>query len=403
MRILYLNPTGQLGGAEASLLEILASVRFAEPSWPLHLVLGGDGPLASRAAALGVATDVLPFPAALARVGEWGTTNLRRGGWQLAAQMAASASAVRSYLGRLDAAIRAFEPDVVHTNGLKMHVLGAWAHPRSPLVWHLHDYLGPRPMTARLLRWNSARCAMLVANSASVASDARTALADSVEIVAVANGVDLNRFTASGDRLDLDALAGLPASPPDAIRIGLVATFARWKGHVTFLEAIARVPRALPLRAYVIGDAVYDTRASQYSRGELTAIAERLEVTDRVGFTGFVTRPEAALRALDIVVHASTRPEPFGLVIAEAMACGRPVIVSADGGAAELVDAGMDALVHTPGDVQGLADCLVRLMTDAVLRRQIGGAARATAERRFNRARLAGELLPIYRAAARAA
>ncbi len=58
------------------------------------------------------------------------------------------------------------------------------------------------------------------------------------------------------------------------------------------------------------------------------------------------------MRALDIVVHASTRPEPFGLVIAEAMACGRAVITSAAGGAAEIVESEVDALTHTPGDVE---------------------------------------------------
>ena len=55
------------------------------------------------------------------------------------------------------------------------------------------------------------------------------------------------------------------------------------------------------------------------------------------------------MRALDVVVHASTQPEPFGLVIAEAMACGRAVVVSSGGGAAEIVTPGEDALVHEVG------------------------------------------------------
>src|SRR5579863_5077269 len=70
MRIVYLNPSGRLGGAETALRELLASVRAAEPSWELWLVLGEDGPLAGIARELGVKVLVMPFPAALSRLGE---------------------------------------------------------------------------------------------------------------------------------------------------------------------------------------------------------------------------------------------------------------------------------------------------------------------------------------------
>jgi glycosyltransferase involved in cell wall biosynthesis len=81
------------------------------------------------------------------------------------------------------------------------------------------------------------------------------------------------------------------------------------------------------------------------------------------------------LRALDVVVHASTSPEPFGLVIAEAMACERPVIVSVAGGAAEIVTLGVDALGHHPGDAEGLAARMTELAIDPALRRRLGSAA----------------------------
>ena len=95
------------------------------------------------------------------------------------------------------------------------------------------------------------------------------------------------------------------------------------------------------------------------------------------------------MRALDVVVHASTRPEPFGLVIAEAMACGRAVITSGTGGAGELVRDGVDAVTHRPGDAVDLASRIERLAADAALRARLGRAARDTAERRFDAARLA--------------
>jgi glycosyltransferase involved in cell wall biosynthesis len=81
------------------------------------------------------------------------------------------------------------------------------------------------------------------------------------------------------------------------------------------------------------------------------------------------------------------------------MACGRAVIVSEAGGAAELFETEINALGHSPGDVAQLAEHITLLATDQSLRSRLGAAGRATAERRFNRSRLATELKPIYRAA----
>jgi glycosyltransferase involved in cell wall biosynthesis len=132
-------------------------------------------------------------------------------------------------------------------------------------------------------------------------------------------------------------------------------------------------------------------------------MATELGIEKIVGFTGFVDNSAAALRALDIVVHASTQPEPFGLAIAEGMACGKPVIVSAAGGAIEIVTDGVDALTHSPGDASALTDCIVKLAQDSGLRNRIGVAARASAERQFSRERVVAEMLPIYEGVARAA
>jgi glycosyltransferase involved in cell wall biosynthesis len=396
MRVMYINPTGQLGGAETSLLAMLASVRGAQPSWALHLVTAGEGPLNAAAGALGITTTVQPFPPALARLGEHGAHADRSGYLRLAARFARAASTLPGYVGRLRREIRSFRPDIIHTNGLKMHLLAGWAARSVPLVWHLHDYLGSRPLTARLLRRNASRCSVLVANSMSVARDATATLGNGIRVVPILNAVDLDRFLPTGDRADLDRLAGLPAAPAGTIRVGLLGTFARWKGHGTFLSAVAQLPGDLPIRAYVIGDALYQTDGSQHSGVELRQMAASLGIADRVGFTGFIERSDAALRALDIVVHASTSPEPFGLVIAEAMACGRAVIVSGAGGAAELVSPDVDALTHTPGNAGELAARIATLAADASLRARIGTAGRATAERAFDRARLARELIPVY-------
>jgi glycosyltransferase involved in cell wall biosynthesis len=401
MRIVYLSPSGQLGGAELSLLDMLASLRAAEPSWSLRLVVCEDGPLVSRAEALGVETVVAPFPASLARLGDAGAGGPAGHGLSrpvLFSRLLLASPGVVSYVRRLRRTLRELSPDVIHTNGFKTHLLGVWAkQPRTPVIWHIHDYVSPRPLMARLLRRYCERCAMAVANSRSVAADVEAVCGGRLTIRTIYNGIDVERFSPVGPRLDLDALAGLPKAPPETVRVGMLGTLARWKGHQTFIQALSLLPPGLKLRAYIVGGALYSTNGSQHSLAELKRMVKHLGLSETVGFTGFLDESAEAVRALDILVHASTEPEPFGLVIAEGMACGRAVIASQAGGAAELFETEVNALGHTPGDAALLAERIALLAADRSLRARLGEAARATAERRFNRARLATELVPLYR------
>jgi glycosyltransferase involved in cell wall biosynthesis len=409
MHVLHLSATGALGGAERSLLDIVASVRQANPDWRLSVVSGADGGLIPAAKALGAGARVLPYGDALARLGEAGSAGGRLGGAALAGQLAWIAGPAMEYVAALGRLIEDLRPDVIHTHGQKMHILAAWAAgsgrgarggPR--VVWHVHDYLGTRPATARFLKWSLRHCDAIVTNSSSVAADVRQTIDPPIPVVAVHNAVDLQRFSPSGTCLDLDRHAGLPPAPPGTVRVGLVGTFGRWKGHTTFLDAIARLPDT-GLRAYLIGGPLYHTAGSQYTVEELRQYAEASGLAGRVGFTGFVESVDEAMRALDIVVHASTSPEPFGLVIAEGMACGRAVVASDAGGAREMFARDVDALAHPPGDSQALAGCIARLAGDRQLRIQLGLAGRQTAERRFNRRRLASELATVYQGPLRAA
>jgi glycosyltransferase involved in cell wall biosynthesis len=394
--IVFLSPTGQTGGAEAALHDLLAGLRESHPTWSLRLIVASDGPLVERVEALGVPVQVLPFPASVAKLGDWGVGHSWWARVSFLVRCAATALPAAGYLQQLRRLLRSNRPDVIHTNGLKMHLLGAWARPRgSAVLWHLHDYAGRRPFTARLLRRYADRCAAVVANSRSVADDVRHVCGDLVPVHPVWNAIDLERFAPDGPRIDLDVASGLPAAD-DVVRVGLVATFARWKGHETFLRALAMLPASLRVRGYIVGGPLYETAGSQTSLAELRELVRILGLEGRVGFTGFVQDSSMAMRALDIVVHASTDPEPFGLVIAEAMACQKPVVVSRAGGASELIDPGVNALAFDPGDASELARRIEELARDARLCERLARAGRSMAEQRFHRRRMANELTPIY-------
>jgi glycosyltransferase involved in cell wall biosynthesis len=392
MRIAFLSVSDQLGGSEIVLLEIIKGLRRLRPEWPLQLILPGRGPLLDLADAAGADCVVVPMPAALARLGESGAAPLA-----LAAGLAPVALALPGYLNRLRRVVAASRPAILHTNGFKAHLAGARAAAGARVVWHLHEYIGPRRLTRLLLARHQHRAAAMIANSQSVANDVITALRPVVSVRVVHNAVDLAAFAPDGPVEDLDRCAGLAPLPDHVVRVGLVATFARWKGHEVFLRAIAASDGGLPLRGYVIGGPVYDTAGSQHMMDDLKAMAARLGISSRVGFTGFLP-PASAMRALDVVVHASTRPEPFGLVIAEAMACGRAVITSGAGGAAEIVDPGTDALTHAAGDAADLSRCISRLVRETAFRRELGLRARASACRRFDPDRMTRELVAVYEA-----
>jgi glycosyltransferase involved in cell wall biosynthesis len=399
MRVLYLSPTAALGGAERVLLSVLSALRDAGSPVQPHLLALADGPLLEHAARLGVAGTALPMPAGLAAVGDSQLT-AGAGRRALLGQALRALPATARYLRRLRRHVAALAPDLVHSNGIKTHLLGRLAGLGArPVVWHVHDYYGSRPVVGRLLRWACRGVGCAVAVSESVAEDTRRAL-PGCPVEVIANAIDVDHFApAPRDGAWLDARAGLPPAPPGTVRVGLVATYARWKGQDVFLEAAGRLLRtepSAPVRFYVVGGPIYQTRDSQFSEAELRARADGHGLRGRVGFLGFLDDPAEAYRSLDIVAHASARPEPFGLTIVEAIACGRAVITTGAGGAAELFRHGHDAVGVPPGDAAALAEAVGQLAHDPGQRDRLGTNARRTACGRFGRERLGPQFLAVY-------
>jgi glycosyltransferase involved in cell wall biosynthesis len=352
-----------------------------------------------RAEAIGVTCRVVPMPATLAGLGD----SALRGRGKLGTAMVLARSglpaawATAGYARVLRRALAAIGPDLIHTNGIKMHLLMKVAAPRGvPVVWHVRDFLGLRPLLAPALRWAARRACGAIAISEAVGLDASRVLGR-LAICVTYDAIDVDRFAPGpGDGPALDAQAGLSPAPEGTTRVGLVATYARWKGHDLFLKSIAALPPDPPARFYIIGGPIYETKGSQFSPDELRGLAGSLGVADRVGLVPFQDDTASVYRALDVVVHASTLPEPFGRTIVEAMACGRPVCVPRAGGAAELFREGEDAVGYAIGDAEALAAAILGLLRDPDRRASIGASARASALARFRRDRIGPEALGAY-------
>ena len=388
MRILFLNPIGEIGGAERVLLTAIAGVRREIPDAVVRLIALTDGPLLVEAEKLGAEVAVVPMATGL---GQLGDSQVRgrgvKGKLGLALRAVPASFGAARLLLRLRSAIRRFAPDLVHSNGIKTHLLSRFAVTRGvPVVWHIHDFIGLRPAAGGMLQRASGRVRAAVAISEAVAKDCATVLPN-VPVTRVLNAVDLARF-APGPGIELDA------APTGMLRVGLVATYAKWKGHLTLLDAAAQL-LDLPIRWYLVGGAIYRT-AAQFTEAELQSEIAQRGLEDRVAILGFTADTAEVYRSLDVVVHASTLPEPFGLTIAEAMACGRAVVVSAAGGAVELFTDGHDALGFPPGDAGKLAATIRRLAEDPPLRARLGENARRTAQARFDPVRFGRELSAVY-------
>ena len=130
--------------------------------------------------------------------------------------------------------------------------------------------------------------------------------------------------------------------------------------------------------------------------GELRTQVQNLGLGDRVSFTGFRADIAAELARLDVLVHASVVPEPFGQVVVEGMAAGVAVIASDAGGPAEIIERERSGLLVPPGDVAALAAALQRLAGDSTLRARLAAAGLERA-RAYEPAAVAPQVLAVYR------
>ena len=399
MRVVFLSPAAELGGAERCLIDCIAALRDAPLKVDVTLLSLSAGPLVTQAQALGAEVQVIEPPRELSEFGESGD-----GGslGALASQVTSAPSLLR-FVGKLRQAIEQRSPDVVHSNGMKAHILAGLLTPRSSrLVVHLHDFIGSRRASKHILP-TLARLrprTVFVANSHAVADDFRH-LAARADVRPVYNVVDIDYFSPGrAEPAWLAERAQLPPPGSEAVSFGLVATYARWKGHALFIEAAGRLRAARPdldLRFYIVGGPIYRTAGSQVTASELRGLGRAAQIDGCLGLVPFQEDVSRVFRALNVVVHSSTQPEPFGRTIVEAMACARPVIVTRGGGASELFQHGENAWGVPPSDAPALAEAMALLLNEK-LRRQLGEAARAHAIKGFSRSRLASQLLSIYRA-----
>lgn len=164
--------------------------------------------------------------------------------------------------------------------------------------------------------------------------------------------------------------------PPDGPLIGMVGRLQRWKGMHSLVQAMPAVLREHPGANCVIvgGPHPFEPDYPAF----LDSVIKDCAVKDRVLLTGYQPNVEMWMQAMDIVVHAS-REEPFGLVVLEAMALGKPVIAANSGGPVEIITDGVQGVLFSYGDSEALGRAIRRFVNDPGFAERVSKAGHSRA------------------------
>jgi len=193
-----------------------------------------------------------------------------------------------------------------------------------------------------------------------------------------------------------------PADPPQDWRrlaplprsVALVGSLEPWKGHAVFVDAAALLALKYPDVSFVLvgGETLVHP-------GYAASLARRIRergLDGRVAITGWRQDVAAIMGAVDVVVHASVEPEPFGNVIAEAMSLAKPVVASNAGGPQEMIRDGIDGILATPGSAESLAAAIGQLLDRPELAAKLGVQAQQRAREMFSEERFISDMRQVY-------
>jgi len=375
-RILFVDHASRiLGGAEINLIELLSAV---SPSggWPAACACREGSQLSRAVGALGARQWDYGFGSAL---DEFRLVHRRCSPLSVGRAFRALHSARR----RLGEIMDEFRPNAVISCAAKDHFCAGPACRRAGAssIWWVNDILSADffPWAARkAFVWRAKRHA---ARLVVVSEFARRALLEQglpeSLVTTIHNGLPLERY----QRTSAEKFRGELGARLDEPLIGLVGRYVAWKGPAFFLRvAQAWVKTGAPGQFVLIGQAFNEDQAFE---AELRRIIAENNLGGRVRLAPFQPDIAPALSALDVLMHTSLRPEPFGRVIIEAMALGVPVIAARAGGVPEIITDGVDGLLAEPGHLEEYRERLERLLGSESLAAALSRAGQATVRARF--------------------
>lgn len=310
----------------------------------------------------------------------------RRRGWNLLGGVAALT--IASF--KLGVLARRLRPQVIYCNHMLAKPIGALIGSLLgiPVVFHARNIHDQRWLEKSVFQTLAKLPAVhrVLANSQATAAPFVAVVPDKVRVIA--NFVDLRSFDRPSIqgclRREMDWSADVPI-------IGYLGRIAHWKGVGVLLDAFAKVASLQPeAQMVIVGET--DSGSHRDLRAEYEAQARRLGLQSRVHFVGFRDDVRPYLVDFDVLALPSTAPEPFGRVLIEAMALGVPPVITAHGGAMEVVRDCIDGLWAAPRDAADFATKLQQMLADPARRRALGEQAQQRVRLHFSSETLAAQI-----------
>lgn len=399
-RILYVEKPTFVGGSVISLYELVRGLdaNLYEPV----VLFYGPNPYRERFRTLGVQVITLDgreptvppsagpqrdIAASLSRYGDW-----LADGYRTAKDAYLLVRRDLPLARRLACMMKNEAIDLVHHNNSlcvnRVTVMAAWLA-GIPQVCHMRKLCGSLSFERYLARLVDAF--IYISRAVGVSYQGLRIQADKGHVVH--NPIDVDAFGWAGPAVELRAEFGL--SDHDRL-VSNIGRLDWWKGQDHFVQAMAEVIQSQPnVRALIVGEPD-STFPSQDHYRRVKQLARDLQLSDHVIFTGFRSDIPRVIASSDVVVHSASEPEPFGRVVAEAMAAGRPVVATAAGGVLDVVEDRMTGLLVPPKNAALMAKAIVHLLQHKEQAEMIGLRAQRYAKEHFSVGKHVAAIQHIY-------
>lgn len=386
-KILFLDEIGRIDGAEVVLLNLV--INMHQDRFEPLVVCGSEGQLVDKLKSQNIQVCVL-------KMREINKLTFDVGGVSLFNPFSALFTAIYGVIYGLKfyLFLKKNQVDIVHTNTLLSNLFGSIPTKLAgkKLIWHEHNIQPPgirRIVINVMARLFPDR---IIAISNAVRS-VYSSIPDSPKMSTIYNGIDLSKFHAI--KTHEQGIRAEFSIPSDFQIVAITAVLRPWKGHKVFLYAAKKVLASVKnVKFLIVGDEVFNKDIGY--KESLVNLASELGIEKDVIFTGFRTDIPQILSGINILVSTSILPEPFSLIILEAMASGKPVVATRTGGVPEVVEDKVTAILVEPENSEQLSKAILKLLEDREASEKMGRAGRKRAEELFSIQRFICDVEKVY-------